>query len=87
VTEIDIAKVDRNLLGIGDPGVQRARIDGHESTLLSTIQWDGMWMSHGCLGAPFKWVSQKLFGDAGDSTRRTAMVMIDGQQTRRNPPP
>ena len=47
VTEVDIAKVDRDLLGIGGLKSLLAHIVGPKYH--SNIQWDGIWMSYGRL--------------------------------------
>ena len=54
LTEVDIAKIDRDLLGIGGPGSQLAHIIGHQAHPFLAIQWDGIWMSNGCSGAHFQ---------------------------------
>ena len=66
VTEVDIAKVDRDLLGVGGPGSQLAHVIGHVNLLpdhpsgwLSDVTW---MLRSRVQGAPRSNDDQSLFG-------------------------
>ena len=53
VTEVNVAKVDRDLLGFRSLGSQLAYIVGH-GNIREAIQWDGNRMVYGCLSEDVK---------------------------------
>ena len=67
VTEVDIAKVDRDLLGVGGPGSQLAHIISHESTHFNhPMGWY----------ADVTWMFMSQFqGDGRKATRQSAAAI------------
>ena len=68
VTEVDIAKVDRDLLGIGGPGSQLAHIIGHESIhICHPFGWymDVKWMFESNFQGSREWEPRPIRGGRG----------------------
>jgi hypothetical protein len=80
VTEVDIAKVDRDLLSVGGLGSQLAHISSHESPVF-TIHWDGVWLLHGCYVTTFKGAAAGCAKTPPVSRARPAVLrLLNGKQ-------